>query len=143
MASDPEGDHRADVAEDGAAHVGLQLVEKLVGGGERELVLAALGEDGNKGARGKRVKFIEVEVKGLALVLGNARPAHGAQINPGEEKGPEKARRGFPEASFVEVGNKDAAVVHNKGKVEGWVHLPDDVLQRAWERELPHFVLDG
>ena len=73
-------------------------------------------------------------------MLGNARPAHGAKINPGEEKGSEKARRGFPEASFVEVGNKDAAVVHNKGEVEGWVYLPDDVLQCARERKLPHFV---
>jgi len=128
MTADPEGNHRSDVAEDGAAHVGLQLVEKLVGGGERELVFAAFGKNGNKGARGKRVEFVEVKVKGLALVLGDARPAHGAKINPGKEKSPEKARGGFPEAPFVEVGNKDAAVVHDKGEVEGWVHLPDDVL---------------
>ena len=116
----------------------MQLVEKLMSDGERELVLAALGKNGNKGARCKRVEFVEVEVKGLAFVLGDARPSHGGKVNPSKDKSPEEARRGFPEASFVEVGNKDAAVVHNKGKVEGGVYLPDDVLQRAREGKLPH-----
>ncbi len=75
-------------------------------------------------------------------MLGDPRSAHGAKINSGKEESSEEARCGFPEATFVEVGNKDETVVHNKGKVEGWVHLPDDVLQGARERELSHFVLN-
>ena len=53
VGADLEGDHRADVAEDGVRGLVVELGEVLVGDDQGEAVFAGLAEDGRKRSSGE------------------------------------------------------------------------------------------
>ncbi len=85
VGADLEGDHRADVAEDGVGRRFIKLGEVLVGDDQGEAVLAGLAEDGREAAGGEVLELVNVQAEVAAVGLGDVGAGHGSLLDAGDE----------------------------------------------------------
>lgn len=140
--ADAEGDERAYIAKDGLTHGGGELSNVLMAQGEVEPVFSRLGQDGGEALRGEVLELIDEEIKIAPQVLGLAVPGHGGELELGDEQGAEQVGFVVADLALGQVGDEDAAFVHDKGDAHLVAHLADDVADDGGEEQLPGFVLD-
>ncbi len=140
--ADAEGDEGADIAKDGLPHSGGELGDVLVTQREVEPVFARFGQDGCEALGGEVLELIDEEIKIAPLVLGLAVAGHGGELELRNEQGAEQVGLVVANLPFGEVGDEDAAFVHDKGNAHLVAHLTDDVADDWREEQLANFVLN-
>lgn len=140
--ADAEGDEGADIAKDGLPHGGGELGDVLMTESEIEPVFSCLGQDGGEALRGEVLELIDEEIKIAPQVLGLAVAGHGGELELGDEQGAEQVGFVVADLALGQVGDEDAAFVHDKGDTHLIAHLADDVADDGGEEQLPGFVLD-
>lgn len=141
--ADAEGDEGADIAKDGLPHGGGELGDVLMAQGEIEPVFPRLGQDGGEALRGEVLELIDEEEEVASLVLGLTVAGHGGELELRDEQGAEQVRLVVADLALGEVGEEEAALVHDKGDADLAAHLADDVADDGGEEQLTGLVLDG
>lgn len=140
--ADAEGDEGADIAKDGFPHGGGKLGDVLMAQSEIEPVFSRLGQDGCEALGGEVLELIDEEIKIAPLVLGLTVPGHRSELKLRDEQGAEQVGFVVADLAFGEVGDEDAAFVHDKGDAQLVAHLADDVADDRGEEQLACLVLD-
>lgn len=140
--ADAEGDERADIAKDGFPHGGGELGDVLMAQGEIEPVFSRLGQDGGEGLGGEVLELIDEEIEIASLVLGLTVAGHGGELKLSDEQGAEQVGFVVADLAFGQVGNEDAALIHDKRDAHLVAHLADDIADDRGEEQLAGLVLD-
>jgi hypothetical protein len=140
--ADAEGDEGADIAKDGLPHGGRELGDVLMAQGEVEPVFSRLGQDGGEGLRGEVLELIDEEIKIASLVLRLTVPGHGRELKLRDEQGAEQVGFVVADLALGQIGDEDAALVHDEGDAHLVAHLADDVADDGGEEQLAGLVLD-
>lgn len=140
--ADAEGDEGADIAKDGFPHGGGELSDVLMTQGEIEPVFSRLGQDGGEALGGEVLELIDEEIEIAPLMLGLAVAGHGGELELRDEQGAEQVGFVMADLAFGEIGDEDAAFVHDERDAHLVAHLTDDVADDRGEEQLADLVLD-
>ncbi len=140
--SDTESHEGSHIAKDSFPHGGGELGDVLMTQCEIEPVFPRLGQDGGEALGGEVLELIDEEIKIASLVLGLAVAGHGGELELRNEKGAEQVGLVVADLAFGEIGDEDAAFVHDKGNAHFAAHLTDDVADDWREEQLANFVLN-
>ncbi len=142
VGADLEGDHRADVAEDGVRGLVVELRQILVGDDQGEAVLAGFAEGAGEAAGGEVLELVDVKAEVAAVGLWDVGTGHRSLLDAGDEQGSEQSRVVLAQAARAEIDDQDLAVVHDTPQVERPTGLADDVADRGVGQERADFVLN-
>ena len=140
--ADTEGNEGADIAKDGFPHGGGELSDVLMAQGEVEPIFPRFGKNGGEALGGEVLELIDEQIKVAALMLGLAVAGHGGELELRDEQGAEQVGFVVADLALGEVGDEDAALVHDKGDAHFVAHLADDVADDGGEKQLADLVLD-
>src|SRR4051794_11729239 len=99
-------------------------------------ILACLGKDGGEAIGGKILELVDVEVKISALVFGYIGTRYRSQCKARDQQRPDQVGVLFTDLSFGEVGDEDAAGIHERARIEAALFLAEDVARHRRHQEL-------
>src|SRR3989344_932230 len=113
------------------AILGNQLSNILVRDRQIQAIFSCLGKNRGKRFGREILKFVDIEIEIFSFILGNIHPAHGRELQLGNEHSTQQGRVILANSTFRKIQEQDFLLIHELSQIDGAFGLSDNVADQC------------